>query len=170
MKINLKRIIVFLLLAAVLTAADQWTKSLAVQHLKNTDGIVLVRNVLYLIYIENRGAAFGAFQGMQIMFYLITAAVLCGIVYLLCRIPEERRYNPMLLVCLLVFSGAVGNFIDRVKQSYVVDFIYFSPIDFPVFNVADIYVTCGCFLMVLLFLMYYKEDDFLFLNKKQNTP
>ena len=75
------------------------------------------------------------------------------------------RYLPLLLVCELIFSGAIGNFIDRVRQQYVVDFIYFSPIDFPVFNVADIYVTVGCALMVVLFLFYYKDEELGFLHR-----
>jgi signal peptidase II len=91
-----------------------------------------------------------------------------GILYIVNRIPEDKKYRPLYLVSVLIFAGAIGNFIDRLKQQYVVDFIYFSPIDFPVFNVADIYVTCGCALMIVLFLFYYKDDDFSFIkNGKQ---
>ena len=61
---------------------------------------------------------------------------------------------------VLILSGAVGNFIDRVRFQYVIDFFYFKLIDFPVFNVADCYVTVGFILLLILILFKYKEDDF----------
>lgn len=68
-------------------------------------------------------------------------------------------------VCVLMLSGALGNMIDRVFRGYVIDFIYFSLIDFPVFNMADIYVVCGGILLVIfVFFKYKKEDDFDFLS------
>lgn len=168
MKHNLKRFGIFLLLALLLVGLDQYTKQLAVDHLMGAERVPIIRNVLYLLYIENRGAAFGSFQGAQTFFYIITVVVLCGIVYVVHRIPQgDGHFRPLLFVCELIFSGAIGNFIDRVRQQYVVDFIYFSPIDFPVFNVADIYVTVGCFLMVVLFLFYYKDEELGFLHRSE---
>ncbi|ETP73789.1 lipoprotein signal peptidase [Lachnospiraceae bacterium JC7] len=165
MKSTTKRMLLFLLMAALLIVPDQFTKQLAVEHLKGADSIPIIKNVLYLLYVENKGAAFGVFQGAQYMFYVITVVVLAGILYVVYKTPVKNRYYyPVLFVAELVFAGAIGNFIDRVKEKYVVDFIYFSPIDFPVFNVADIYVTCGCIIMVLLFLFYYKDEDFAYLN------
>ena len=168
MKENSKRWAIFLLLGLVLVGLDQFTKQLAVEHLMGAARVPIIRNVLYLLYIENRGAAFGSLQGAQVFFYIITVAVLCGIVYVVHRIPQgNRHFLPLLLVCELIFSGAIGNFIDRVRQQYVVDFIYFSPIDFPVFNVADIYVTVGCALMVVLFLFYFKDEELGFLHRNE---
>ncbi|OON86013.1 signal peptidase II [Oribacterium sp. C9] len=165
MKSTTTRMLLFLVLAAILIVPDQITKQLAVEHLKGADSIPIIKNVLYLLYVENKGAAFGVFQGAQYMFYIITVVVLLGILYVVYKTPVKNRYfYPVLFVSELVFAGAIGNFIDRVSQKYVVDFIYFSPIDFPVFNVADIYVTCGCIIMVLLFLFYYKDEDFAYLN------
>lgn len=164
MKQNLRRWSVFLLIALLLIALDQCTKQLAVRYLAGTERITLLRHVLYLLYIENRGAAFGSLQGAQGFFYVITVVVLLGILYVVQRIPKDMHFLPLLTVCELIFSGAIGNFIDRLRQQYVVDFIYFSPIDFPVFNVADIYVTVGCFLMILLFLFFYKEEEIDFLH------
>lgn len=159
-------IIAFLLLSSMLIALDAGTKRLAVRVLGGGREIVLLPRVLTLLYLENRGAAFGILRGQQWIFYIITVFVAALLLYLLSRIPMRKRYFPLFLVCLLVFSGAIGNFIDRVRQRYVVDFIYFKLIDFPIFNVADIYVTVGCFLMVLLFLFYYKDEDFAFLRRK----
>lgn len=164
---NTKRIILFLLTAALLIIPDQITKQMAVEYLKDVDRVPIIKNVLYFLYVENRGAAFGVFQGAQYMFYLITVLVIAGILYVVYKMPAgNKHFYPALIVSELVFAGAIGNFIDRVSQQYVVDFIYFSPIDFPVFNVADIYVTCGCIVMVFLFLFYYKDEDFAFLHKR----
>ena len=75
------------------------------------------------------------------------------------KLPFTRRYLPLRVCMVLLVSGALGNVIDRVMHRYVVDFFYFKLIDFPVFNVADIYVTVGTFILAFLLLFYYKEED-----------
>ena len=145
----------------ILTLLDQWTKSLVVHHLKDQSDIILIPGVFQLHYLENRGAAFGILQGKKIFFVFFTLIVLCLIAYLyLKRIPDEKKFRPMDGICILFFAGALGNFIDRVFRNYVVDFFYFKLIDFPVFNVADIYVTVAAFAMIILGLFYYKEEDY----------
>ena len=81
----------------------------------------------------------------------------------------RSRYIPLLITCTLLVSGAVGNFIDRVRFGYVRDFIYFKLINFPVFNVADCYVTVAVILFIILILFIYKEEefDFIRLSKKK---
>ena len=76
---------------------------------------------------------------------------------------------PLRAVALFIASGAVGNMIDRVALGYVVDFFYFELIDFPIFNVADIYVTCATIILAILILFYYKDEelDCLFPKKKE---
>ena len=73
--------------------------------------------------------------------------------------PDDRKYRPLTVCLLLIGAGAVGNMIDRLSQSYVVDFLYFKLINFPIFNVADCYVTIGAFCLVLLVMLYYKDED-----------
>ena len=149
------------ILMVILTLLDQWTKSLVVHHLKDQSDIILIPGVFQLHYLENRGAAFGILQGKKIFFVFFTLIVLCLIAYLyLKRIPDEKKFRPMDGICILFFAGALGNFIDRVFRNYVVDFFYFKLIDFPVFNVADIYVTVAAFAMIILGLFYYKEEDY----------
>lgn len=143
----------------VLLAFDQITKKLAVLHLKNQEPVVLVKNVFQLYYLENRGAAFGILQGKRSVFIIITVIVLAVLVYCYIRIPYTKKYARLRAVFVLIAAGAVGNFIDRTLQGYVVDFFYFNLIDFPVFNVADIYVTCAAIFLVLLVLFVYKEQD-----------
>ena len=154
-----------LLLIMVLLALDQFTKLAATAYLKGNDGISLIKGCLKLYYIENRVAAFGIFQGGQIFFYIITAIVMGLLILFYIKMPPEKRSFPLRLCTIFLMSGAVGNFIDRVWHNYVVDFIYFELIDFPVFNVADIYVTCSAGVLAVLLLFVYKEEE-LFLRKK----
>ena len=185
---KIPRFILFICAAVILVGLDQWTKHLASNYLKGGREISLIHNVLSLLYVENPGAAFGILHGQQGFFLVITIVVLLGILCVLWKLPDdfrirnntldetsfqkkkrERSYYPLFISLNLIFSGAIGNFIDRQLQSYVVDFIYFSPIDFPVFNVADIYVTSASFLLVILFLFYYKDEDMSFLKRTRTT-
>ena len=147
---------------------DQFTKYLAVTRLNNQESFVLIEGMFEFRYLENRGAAFGMLQDMQ---YILAAGALivCGlIVFLYLRIPERRRYIPLRICAVLLCAGAIGNMIDRIRLHYVIDFLYFRLIDFPIFNVADCYVVVSCIAFVLLILFYYrKEDDFSFLEGKK---
>jgi signal peptidase II len=102
-------------------------------------------------------------------FIVLTVAVMVILVIIYLRVPQNRRFLPLNLVMVALFAGAVGNLIDRVARSYVVDFFYFRLINFPVFNVADIYVTVAVIAMIFLFFFYYKEEDFetIFPSKKK---
>ena len=146
---------------AALVWADQWTKMLAVSHLKGQEPYVIWDGVFELLYSENRGAAFGMLQGRQTMFYIIAALVVAAAAYVMWRMPgwKQRRYHWLRFCAVLITAGAVGNLIDRVSQQYVVDFLYFKLIDFPIFNVADIYVTVGSALVFLAVCFYYREGE-----------
>lgn len=165
---KLKNIGIFAIINIIAIALDRYTKLLAKSYLKGNKPFVIIDKVLELIYTENRGAAFGIMQEKQIFFFIITAAVMLAILYVILRLPTDKRYNPLLIALSFVFSGAVGNLIDRVTNSYVIDFIYFMPINFPVFNVADIYVTLSAISLIILFFFVYKEDEFGFLSPKKN--
>lgn len=153
------------LLILFLVLLDQGTKYLAILYLKGNSGIPLIDQVLTLRYLENRGMAFGLLQNKILFLVLVCMVFFAAIIYLFIKTPATVYYRPLLYTAAVVFSGAMGNFIDRVFRRYVVDFIYFSLIDFPTFNVADIYVTCGIAALVfLLFFRYREEDDFDFLK------
>ena len=152
-------------LIALLVLLDQATKLAAVSALKDGGPFVLIPGVFQLQYLENRGAAFGLLQNARIFFLAVTLIALAAVIYVLVRLPLKRRYIVLRFLMVLIAAGAVGNMIDRVFLGYVRDFLYFSLIDFPIFNVADIYVTCATILLILLLLFYYKEeDDFAFLS------
>ena len=92
----------------------------------------------------------------------ISAIAVIALIIAYIRIPGDRKYLPLRLIVIFLCAGAAGNLIDRVTLHYVRDFIYFSLLDFPVFNVADIYVTVSVFLLIILILFYYKEEDLQF--------
>ena len=156
-----------ILASILLTVLDQWTKYLAVLHLKGRAPFVLIDGVFELSYLENRGAAFGIFQGQKAVFLICTVLILGLVVFYYTRLPEGKHYHPVRLVGVLLCAGALGNMIDRAANSYVVDFFYFMLIDFPVFNVADCYVTVGAILLALLIMFYYKEEELGFLAWKR---
>lgn len=143
----------------ILVLADQWTKKMAVLRLKDQDPIVLIKNVFELYYLENRGAAFGIFQGKRFAFLIITVVILLVLAYCFWNIPYTAKYTSLRCIIVLIGAGAVGNFIDRMSNGYVVDFFYFKLINFPVFNVADIYVTLSAVFLAILLLFKYKEED-----------
>jgi len=143
----------------VLIALDQITKYAAVAGLRDSGPYVILDNVLELLYIENRGAAFGIMNGMRVFFLILAPLISCVLLAGIACIPKERKYLPLKLTLSAIIAGALGNFIDRLINGYVVDFIYFMPIDFPVFNVADIYVTCGAFMLVILIMFKYSDED-----------
>ena len=145
------------MLAAVVL--DQWTKHLAVLHLKDQTPYTLIEGVFKLQYLENRGAAFGMLQNQRIFFYICVLVIAVFVIWFYKRVPMTKRYLPLRLCSIFVLAGGIGNFIDRVKLNYVVDFFYFELIDFPIFNVADIYVTCSMFALCFLIIFYYKEED-----------
>ena len=152
-------------LIAALIAIDLFTKKIAVNVLASGRRIPLIDGVLEFTFVRNSGAAFGILQNALPFFVVITLAALAMICIFLLRIPPKRRYLPLRLCLCMIAAGALGNFIDRLTLSYVRDFIYFSLIDFPVFNVADIYITCATTAIVLLALFFYREeDDFAFLK------
>ncbi len=153
----------------LLTLFDQMTKRWAVLHLKGQSPIILIKNVFQLRYLENRGAAFGIMQGRAVLFVVITIAVCAVIVFLYARIPFVRRFRLLRILMVLIAAGAVGNFIDRVSQNYVVDFFYINLINFPIFNVADIYVTVSVIILILVIIFMYKEEDFTEMTKNIGT-
>ena len=153
----------------ILVAFDQLTKWLAVKYLLPSGPISIIDGVFELRYLENRGAAFGIFQNRQWMFILLTLIIVAAVIWLYIKMPETKRMLPLRIISVAVISGAIGNLIDRILNSYVVDFLYFRLIDFPIFNVADIYVTVSAVIFIILFIFYYKDDDFKFLNRKEKA-
>ncbi len=171
-KANSRRIIsliAYIVITAVLTQLDQITKYVAESNLYMKNDIDIIKNVLTLTYLRNNGSAFGMFSGKINAFLVLTVIIVAVITYIVIRMPVTKRYLPMYIVCTMLVSGAIGNFIDRVRFGYVRDFIYFKLINFPVFNVADCYVTISVAIFIVLILFVYKENEFDFLSFKKKA-
>lgn len=131
----------YLLCSLVLVGIDQVTKYWAQTKLQPLGCIDVIKGVFSFTYVENQGAAFGILQGQQYLFVVLTAIVLIGGIW---YVVHHKITDPWLLSSgAAVFAGAVGNLIDRIRFSYVVDFLEFRFMTFPVFNVADCCVVLG---------------------------
>ena len=150
---------------ALLIALDRITKMAAVKHLKDQSPIVWIEGVFELAYLENKGIAFGMLTNQRIPIMILGIIILIGIGYCFYKLPVTKRFLPLQVILVTIGAGAIGNLYDRIFYGFVVDFFYFSLIDFQVFNVADIYVTCSAFALFIFILFYYKEEDFSFLSK-----
>ena len=167
--IRIISLIAYIVITAVLTQLDQITKYVAESNLYMKNDIDIIKNVLTLTYLRNNGSAFGMFSGKINAFLVLTVIIVAVITYIVIRMPVTKRYLPMYIVCTMLVSGAIGNFIDRVRFGYVRDFIYFKLINFPVFNVADCYVTISVAIFIVLILFVYKENEFDFLSFKKKA-
>lgn len=154
--------------ALILAALDQLTKYLVLLNVKPVGTIPIVDGVLSLTYHENRGAVWGIMQGQIPILIVTTLIILIGVLWLYGRIPGETRYLWLRIIGVLVIAGAIGNFIDRIFRHYVVDFIYFELINFPIFNVADMYVVIAAALLIITVIFIYKDEhDFDFILSKK---
>ena len=156
---------IYFLICALMVAIDQISKYFAVIKLKGHENAVWIKNVFELQYVENDGAAFSSFSGKQGFLLAVTIAVMLFVIFEFVRIPDGKRYMWLRIDFLMIVAGALGNMIDRVRQGYVVDFFYFVPINFPRFNVADIYVTLAMPLLIILLFFVYKDNETEFLFK-----
>lgn len=161
----MKKKLYYLFAIIIMIALDQWSKSWIVNNLKGKENIVWIKNVFELEYLENTGAAFSSFLGKQGFLIALTVCILAFCLVKFFQIPEEKRFIWLNIAFSLLISGAVGNMIDRIKQGFVVDFFYFVPINFPRFNVADIYITVSVPLLFILLFFVYKDDEVEFLFK-----
>lgn len=144
---------------AILIIIDQITKFLAIKNLKPLGSISIIDKVFSLTFVENRGAAFGIFQGKTVILSIITIIIVAGIIYFYLKLPNSKIYNLIKFSLVLIISGAIGNLIDRLIRGYVVDFFHATFINFPVFNIADIYVVVGAFLMAIIVIFFVKDDE-----------
>ncbi len=158
----------YLFLFFILLGLDQGTKYLARAELMEGSSLPIIPKVLKLFYVENYGAAWGLFSGRASLLSFITLVSVIALIYCFFKIPSETKYTPLRVIIVGIAAGAIGNnLLDRIIHGYVIDFIYFELIDFPVFNVADMYIVIGTALFVLLILLKYKEEDFEFMKRKK---
>jgi signal peptidase II len=150
-----------LIIGIVLVVTDQLTKLLVLSSLKPIGKVELIKGFFNLTYIENRGAAFGMLEGGKWLFLAITAVVLVLAVVYYLKAPKTPQTLPVKIAVVMICSGAVGNAIDRLFRSYVVDFLDFIIFgyDFPVFNFADILVVLGTILFAGSILLFDGKEE-----------
>ncbi|MBO5458832.1 MAG: signal peptidase II [Lachnospira sp.] len=166
-RINKKGLTVYFIGVIILCLIDQLTKIAAVNTLKGKNPFVIIDGVFEFYYLENSGAAWGMMSGGRIIFMIITVVIVLAAIYVMALMPNKAEMIKLQTTITFLSAGAIGNFIDRLFLGYVRDFIYFKLIDFPVFNVADIYVTVSEVCLIILILFVYKEDEFAFLKRKK---
>lgn len=153
---------------AFLVILDQLSKYAANICLKGKNDIIIIKDVLHLHYLDggNRGAAWGLLSGkiiLFIIFTLIASFFICLFIKNSIILYNHGHNKSIMILCVflsVLLSGAIGNLIDRVVHGYVIDFIYFKLINFPIFNIADCYVTVSCVVIILICLFKINEEDF----------
>ena len=163
-----KKLFLSILLIILLVFIDQLTKYIIIQNFDLHEEKSLIGDILVLTYIRNSGAAWGSLSGKTILLLVFTFIIFILLFRVYIRIWDNPRFKPVRICLLFVIGGAIGNMIDRIRLNYVIDFIYFKFIKFPVFNFADICVTLSVILIVLLFIFKYNDDDYdVMLGKKK---
>ena len=178
--------ILMTLLAAGIVVADQLSKawvvhnigpymcanaSLCAEHLHSLEGafgigiqemtllpkaVPGIEGVFNLLHVHNTGAAFSSFQGAQWLFALVFALFTAAVIYeFITRKMGFSNLERWLIV--IIYGGAVGNMIDRLRLGFVVDMIHLDFMSFPVFNVADCFITCGCIAFIISLLFFHKD-------------
>lgn len=149
---------VYLFIATIVIAVDQFTKYL-IRSLPLDYAFNVIGNFLRIVHVENSGAAFGMFSGDRKFLLILPAIVIVAAVYVITREKGHGAKKALEKVSLtLIASGGAGNIIDRIIFGQVTDMISFSIFP-PVFNVADIAVTCGCGLMILSLIVTERKEE-----------
>lgn len=154
------KIIKLFVISIVLIMIDGLSKAWAEASLATKD-IDIIKDFFYLSLVHNNGAAFGILPDSRIFFCTITIIFAIIIEFIYFRLPDDKVYNFLRYDLILLFSGAIGNLVDRFKNGYVIDFLAFDfgNYSFPRFNVADIYVCVSAAILFILIMFYYSEEQ-----------
>ena len=147
----------YILAIVTLVTADQFSKYLIVKNINETVSIELIQNFFNLTNIKNYGAGFSILQNQRIFLIVISLLAVVFVSYLLFKSKSNESFNR---ICyLLIIGGAIGNLFDRIRFGYVVDFLDFNIFgyDFPVFNIADSFLTIGCILLIFSVILESKN-------------
>ena len=148
---------IYLLIITILVILDQYVKNLVVLNIPLGEHINLIDNFFSLTYVRNYGAGFSILQNATVFLSLLSIVAIIVLTYMLFKTRNNDTLSK--ISYLLIISGAIGNLIDRIRLGYVVDFLDFIIInyDYPVFNIADSFITIGCFLLIFMVIMESKN-------------
>ena len=139
-----------------IVAADQFTKYLTVANIALYEDVPFIPGLLQLTYVQNTGAAFSSFEGQQWLFAVVFAVFTALILWEYFKSPMPfSKFDRWCIAA--IYGGGLGNMIDRVRLGYVVDMIQTEFMNFPVFNVADCFITCGCFALMISLIFFNKQ-------------
>ena len=175
--IKTRDVLILCISFVVLLIVDQYTKFLTVKYLEHGESKEFIKGFLRFTYVRNKGASFGMLQGQRLYFIIITSILLPIMVFLylkisvimnICKEIKSWHFIIVNLSLMLLIIGSVGNFIDRIRLAYVIDFLDVQFIDFPVFNMADCYITVGTIgLLIMLLIMNESEIDYILKSRKK---
>lgn len=155
MKTNKFNYLIYLFIVVSLVSLDQYTKSIVLNYYELYQSKTIIDGFFSLTYVQNFGAGFSIMQNARTTFLIITPICLVGFTYLFIKSNDKLSKTAL----LLMISGTIGNFIDRIVRVYVVDFLDFIIFgwDFPIFNVADIFLTIGVCLYIIALIKEEKD-------------
>lgn len=142
--------LVYLVAICIFTLLDQLSKKQIVDYLKLGEKIEIIKGFFNITHVRNYGAGFSILQNARLFLSLVSIIAIVVLIYFLVTTKKKDTLTSMSY--LMVISGALGNLLDRLRQGYVVDFLDFKIFgwDYPVFNVADIFITIGCLLLIII--------------------
>ena len=150
------QLLIFMLFSGAIVAADQITKYLTVANIPLYADVPFIPGLLQLTYVQNTGAAFSSFEGQQWLFAIVFVVFTAMVFYEYSK--KSMPFTTLERWCIFaIYGGGLGNMIDRVRLGYVVDMIETTFMEFPVFNVADCFITCGCILLIAHLILVNKE-------------
>ncbi len=147
----------YVLFVTILVIIDQYVKNLVVSNIELGKQIPLIDNFFSLTHVRNYGAGFSILQNERVFLIVLSCVAIIVLSYLL--IKAKKNDTLSIISYILIISGALGNLIDRVRLGYVVDFLDFKIFgyDYPVFNVADSFITVGCFILIIMVILESKN-------------
>lgn len=154
-----------------LTFLDQLVKYIVDTRMAVGESLPVLKGIFEFTYVQNQGAAWGSFYGKRIFLLILTCIVFFFLILFYIKLIREKKFKALQVLMIFLISGALGNIIDRMRYGYVIDMFDFCLINFPVFNVADIYVSCSMIIILFLFLFKYDDDELenLFKFKKEKV-
>ncbi len=161
MKYNRIKILLLLMIVIICTFCDLATKWLAAKHLQWSTPVTIINNIVELRYTENEAIAFSMLHSVdpgtrKWIIYSLSSFALVFLILLIWQVRKDSTWG--LIALMLILSGALGNLLERIMRGYVIDFIhihYYDRFSWPIFNVADIVITCGGILLAIL--MFRRE-------------
>jgi len=151
-----KRVLIFSIISIMLIVIDQIIKLWSFNSLRMGNSITIISNILELDYLENRGAAFGIFQGNVVALAIISIMIM--VIIIVYMVKNKIKNQIFLLALIFIISGGIGNLIDRIFRGFVIDYIELLFIKFPVFNMADVYVFLGA-ILISYYILFLEEKE-----------